>query len=64
MAHQPAQKTPVSNLTELVQDLNRNLTALQPNQSETTRLITYALLATAVVGIMVYQYIKIQELND
>ena len=54
---------PSSNLTELVQDLNRNLTALQP-KTETAQIITYALLATVVVGIMVYQYIKIQELND
>jgi hypothetical protein len=48
-------------LSSLVQDLNHSLTALQPNQSETTRLITYALLATAVVGVAVYHYIKDQE---
>jgi len=54
------QLTP-SNLTGLVKDLNRSLTTLQPDNSETTRLITYALVATAVVGIAVYHYIKDQE---
>lgn len=52
-----------SNLTELVKDLNGSLTTLQP-KSETAQLITYALLATAVVGIGVYHYIRNQELND
>jgi hypothetical protein len=51
-------------LPDLVQDLSTSLTALQPNKSETTQIITYALLATAVVGIMVYHYIKFQEQND
>ena len=51
-----------SNLTGLVQDLNQSLTALQPDQSETTRLITYVLLATAVVGLMVYHYISERNL--
>jgi hypothetical protein len=52
---------PNRNLTGLVQDLSTNLNNLQPNQSETTQLITYALLAIAVVGIAVYHYIKHQE---
>ena len=47
-------------ITELVSDLNSNLTALQL-KSETAQLITYTLLATAVVGIMVYHYLKSQE---
>ena len=50
-----------SKITGLVQELNTNLTALQP-KSETAQLITYVLLATAVVGIMVYHYIK-DDLN-
>jgi hypothetical protein len=54
------QLTP-SNLTGLVKDLNSSLTTLQPDHSETTRLITYALVATAVVGIAVYHYIKSHE---
>jgi len=53
-----------SNLTGLVKDLSSSLTAIQPNTSETTQLITYALLATAVVGIAVYHYIKDQERRD
>ena len=51
-----------SNLTGLVKDLNANLISWQP-KSETAQLITYALLATAVVGIMVYHYLKDQECN-
>ncbi len=43
--------------------LSTSLQALKPNNSETTQLITYALIATAVVGIFVYQYIKHQEAN-
>ena len=61
MEQQLALKSPNSNLTSLVQDLNSSLTTLQPDNSETTQLITYALIATAVVGIAVYHYIKDQE---
>jgi len=39
------------------------LKALVPADNETAQLITYALIATAVVGIFVYQYIKSQESN-
>jgi hypothetical protein len=48
-------------LPNLVQDLNSNLSALKPDNSETTRIINYALIATAVVGIMVYHYIQENE---
>ena len=48
-------------IPDLVQSLSSSLTALKPNHSETTQLITYTLLATAVVGIMVYQYIRDSE---
>jgi len=58
------QKKQPSNLTGLVKDLNTNLTALQPDQSPTTRLITYALIATAVVGIAVYHYIRESERTE
>ena len=51
-----------NNLTGLVGSLNTQLTNLRPNNSEITQVITYALLATAVVGLMVYHYIK--EAND
>jgi len=60
--------TPVKNnqpistdLTKTVQDLSNGLSALKPNNSETTQIITYALVATAVVGIFVYHYIKNHE---
>ena len=70
------QKKRSSNLTGLVKDLTgtlpktpaefsqnlyTSLTTLQPDQSQTTRLITYALIATAVVGIAVYHYIRESE---
>lgn len=70
MAHPVIPKNQSSNLTGLVKDLHSNLAALQPNSSEvsdsakqTTQIITYALIATAVVGIMVYHYIKEKELE-
>ena len=59
-ASSPAITTP-SNLTSAVQDLSTSLTAIAPQNSETTQLITYTLIATAVVGIFVYHYIKNQE---
>ena len=55
-----------SNLTQTVQTLSTSLSAIQPvslANSETTQLITYALIATAVVGIFVYHYLKSQESN-
>ena len=54
---------PIS-LPQSVQELNTSLQALKPNNSETTQLITYALIATAMVGIFVYHYIKKQEGNS
>ena len=58
------QITPIAipnSLTNTVNQLSNSLTALKPNNSETTQLITYTLLATAVVGIFVYHYLKNQE---
>ena len=57
---------PITNLTnwQTIQDLSSGLQAIQPlslSNSETTQLITYTLIATAVVGIFVYHYIKNQE---
>jgi hypothetical protein len=48
-----------SNLNQLVSSLK----TWAPQNSETTQLITYTLIATAVVGIFVYHYIKSQEQN-
>ena len=42
-------------------ELSTSLKSIAPPNSETTQLITYALIATAVVGIFVYHYIKSQE---
>ena len=55
--------TNLSKLTNVVQQLSTSLAAVQPLNSDdqTTQLITYTLIATAVVGIMVYHYIKSQE---
>ena len=50
-----------SNLTSTVQDLSTSLTAIAPQNSETTQLITYTLIGVALTGIMVYSYIKSQE---
>ena len=44
-------------------ELSTILKDLQPSDNQTTRLITYALVATAITGIMVYHYIKNQEEN-
>lgn len=55
-------KEPSQNkITDLVKNLSSSLTAIQPETSETTKIITYVLLATAVVGVMVYQYIRDSE---
>jgi outer membrane murein-binding lipoprotein Lpp len=48
-------------LTSTVQHLQANLQAIQPDNSQLTRTITFALIATALVGILVYHYIKQQE---
>jgi len=59
----PNQLQPVS-LTQSVQTLSTNLKAIQPDNSSLTRTITYALIATALVGIFVYHYIKQQEASN
>jgi len=48
-------------LLNTVQQLSSSLKSIQPVNSETTQLITYTLIATAVVGIFIYHYIKQQE---
>ena len=52
------------NLVNTVQQLSTSLQAIQPlslGNSETTQIITYTLIATALVGIFVYHYIKQNE---
>ena len=51
-------------LVNTVQQLSTSLKNIQPlslSNSETTQIITYTLIATAIVGIFVYHYIKNQE---
>ena len=50
-------------LTRTIQTLNSNLKNIQPNNSEVVQIITYSLIATAVVGIAVYHYIKQAEIK-
>jgi hypothetical protein len=52
------------NLANTVQQLSTSLKAIQPSDNQTTQLITYALVATAITGILVYHYIKNQEQLD
>jgi len=62
---------PVNQITSLIPEklcfqakqLNSTLKSIQPN-SEIAQLITYTLIATAIVGITVYHYIKAQENNS
>ena len=52
------------NQLQVPQRLNQLVSSLQtltPANSEVTQLITYTLIATAVVGIFVYHYIKENE---
>ena len=61
---QSSQLTP--SLVNTVQQLSTSLKTIQPlslGNSETTQIITYTLIATAIVGIFVYHYIKQNESN-
>lgn len=49
---------PSLHLTNTVRELKNSLQTLAPDNSQTTQLITFALVATAIVGITVYHYIK------
>jgi len=53
-----------TNWANSAQELSNTLQALQPDNSSLTRTITYALIATAMVGIFVYHYIKQQEASN
>ena len=57
----PSNSLITNNLNQTVKELSTNLLALQPSDNQTVRLITYALVATAITGIFVYHYIKQQE---
>jgi hypothetical protein len=51
----------LTKLTSTVKELNNSLTIIRPDNSETTKLITYVLVGTVVAGLFVYHYIKQQE---
>jgi len=53
----------LAQLLTTAQELKQSLQAIQPDNSSLTKTITFALVATAIVGIAVYHYIKSQE-ND
>ena len=61
LTHQNKEVVTTTDLTKTVEELSKGLSALKPNNSETTQVITYALVATVVAGIFVYHYIKQQE---
>ena len=57
----------ITDLTKIrdFSELSSSLKSIQPLSSDnTTQIITYTLIATAVVGIFVYHYIKTQEQLD
>jgi len=51
-------------LLTTAQELKQSLQSIQPDNSKTSQTITFALVATALVGIMVYHYIKAQEVKQ
>ena len=59
--HKEVSLKSTNTLTNTVQTLSSNLKNLAPNNSEVVQIITYSLIATAVVGIAVYHYIKQAE---
>ena len=65
MNHQLRRETPTSsNLTEAISQISQSLQAIKPANSQltkTTQLINYTLIATAIVGIMIYHYLKQHE---
>jgi len=61
MVNQTLSQPLTPNLVNTVQQLSTSLQAIQPSDNQTTQLITYALVATAITGIFVYHYIKNQE---
>jgi len=65
MINQTPSQPLTPNLVNTVQQLSTSLQTIQPISSDpqTTQLITYTLIATALVGIFVYHYIKDQEAN-
>ena len=63
MVNQTPSNQLTNNLSQTIKEISNSLQAIQPSDSQTVRLITYALVATAITGIFVYHYIKNQEEN-
>jgi hypothetical protein len=61
MVNQTLNHQLTNNLSQKVKELSNSLQALQPDNSETSRLVTYVLVGTVVAGLLVYHYIKSQE---
>ena len=51
-------------LLTTAQELKQSLQSIQPDNSKTSQTITFALVATAMIGIAVYHYIKAQESKE
>lgn len=48
-------------LLQSARELNQSLSQIAPDNSQTTKIITFALVSTALVGMFVYHYVKSQE---
>jgi len=61
MTNQLTNQNQITNLSQTVSQLNSNLNLIKPNNSKEVQIITYTLIATAIVGLFVYEYIKTKE---
>jgi len=59
--NQPANNLDPLSLVKTAQDLQQSLSQIAPDESKTTKIITFALVATAMVGMFMYHYVKSQE---
>ena len=48
-------------LIKSAQELKQSLSQIAPDDSKTTRLVTFALVSTAILGMFIYHYMKSQE---
>jgi len=59
--NQPANNLNPISLVKTAQELKQSLTEIAPDDSKTTRLVTFALVSTAILGMFIYHYMKSQE---
>jgi len=57
MTNQLTNQNQITSLSQTVTSLTDNLNLIKPNNSKEVQIITYALIATAIVGLFVYHYI-------